>query len=76
MIFGCDCCDGNETLRTDSVSETTLRDGVGWGTTTVDHGVNYNGNVGGGEVGVSGVSKYGGTGMACLRSVTICLIEF
>ena len=49
-ILGGDGCDGTDTLRTDAVSETTLRYGSGWGKTTVDCGVNSNGNVGEGKV--------------------------
>ena len=48
--FGGDGCDGTDTLGTDAVSETTLRSGAGWGTTTVDCGVNSNVNVGEGKV--------------------------
>ena len=39
-------CAGTDTLGTDEVSETILGAGTGWGKTTVDRGVNYNGNVG------------------------------
>ena len=44
--FGGDGCSGTDTLRTDAVSETTLRSGARWGATTVYCGVNYGGNVG------------------------------
>ena len=44
--FGGDGCAGTTTLGTDAVYETTLVAGTGWGTTTVDYGVNYDGNVG------------------------------
>ena len=63
-ILGGDGCDGTENLVPDTVYETTLRAGAGWGATTVDLGVNYDGNVGKGECGVSGVSKADGAGMA------------
>ena len=70
-IFGGDSCDGTETLGTDAVFETTLGSGAEWGATTVDFGVNSNGNVGGGEGGVSGVSTYGGSVIVQLRGVVI-----
>ena len=63
-IVGGDGCAGTDTLGTDAVSETTLGAGSGWGATYVDCGVNYDGNVGWGEGGVSGVSTYFGAGMA------------
>ena len=62
---------GTATFKADAVSETTLRAGAGWGATTVDFGVNYNGNVGRGEGGVSGVSMACGSVIARLTSVAI-----
>ena len=47
-VLGGDGCDGTYTLRTDAVSDTTLGSGAGWVATTVDCGVNYDGNIGGG----------------------------
>ena len=44
--FGGDGRDGTFTLGTDEVSDTTLGSSTGWGATTVDYGVNYDGNVG------------------------------
>ena len=44
--FGGYCCAVSETLGTDAVSETALRYVTGWGSTTVDFGVNYGGNIG------------------------------
>ena len=74
--FGGDSCDGNDTLRTDAVSETTLRAGSGWFATNVGCGVNSNGNVGRGEGGVSGVSIVCVAGIARLISVVIFLLDF
>ena len=58
------------------MSEITLGDGAGWVSTTVDRGVNYDGNVGGGEGGGSGVSTAVGEGMEQLRSVAIFKFNF
>ena len=44
--FGGGGCAGNDTLGTDTVSETTLGASAGWGTTTINCGFNYVGNVG------------------------------
>ena len=44
--FGVDGCDKTVTFGNDAVSETTLGAGAGWGSTTVDCGVNYYGGVG------------------------------
>ena len=74
--FGGDGCDGNQNLGNDEVSETTLRAGAGWGTTTVDCGVNSNVNVIRGEGGFSGVSMAYGTGIVRLISVVIIFIAF
>ena len=75
-MFGVVGFDGTDTIRTDTVSETTLRDGSGQGATNVDCGFNYDGNVGGEEVGVGGVSTDDISGISQLRSVAICLIAF
>ena len=45
-IFGGNGCYGTDTPGTDAVSETTLGYGVEGGATTVDSGVNYDGNIG------------------------------
>ena len=45
-IFRSDGCAGTDTLGNDAVFETTLGSSTGWGATTVDYGVNYDGNVG------------------------------
>ena len=58
------------------MSETTLRAGAGWGTTTVDCGVNYNGNLDRGEVGVSGIKIDCGSGISWPTIVAICFIGF
>ena len=44
--FGGDVCYGTDTLRTDSVSEATLRADAGFGATTIDCGVNSDCNLG------------------------------
>ena len=75
-IFGGDGCDGTETLRTDSVSETTIGDAIGWGAATVDCGVNFDGNVGKREGDGSGVSTSVSAGMAELRSAATFFIVF
>ena len=56
--------------------DTTLESGAGWGETTVDCGINTNGNVGVGVCGVSGVSTACGAVMARLRSVAVYLLHF
>ena len=66
-MFGGDGCAGTDTLGTDAMYETNLRYGAGWVVTTVDYGVNSDGNVGKGEVGVIGASMDCGTRMARLR---------
>ena len=71
MIFGGDGWDVTDTLGTDAVSETTLISGAGWGVTTVEFGVNYNGNVGRGEGVVSGFSIACGSERSRLISVPI-----
>ena len=75
-IFGGDGCDKNDTLGTDTASETTLGAGAGWGATTIYCGVNSDGNMGGGGGEVSGISTASGEGMEELRSVAVCLIDF
>ena len=75
-VFGGDSCDGTDTLGTDEVYETNLGACVGWITTTVGFVVNYDGNVSGGECGVSGVSTSDDAGLAQLKSCSICLISF
>ena len=45
-ILGGDGCAGTDTLVTDAVYETTPGAVAGWGATTIDCGVNYDGNVG------------------------------
>ena len=75
-IIGGDGCDVTDTLGTVAVSETTLRAGAGWGTTTVDCGVNYNGNLDRGEVGVSGIKIDCGSGISWPTIVAICFISF
>ena len=75
-IFVGDVCDDIDTIRTDSLSETTLGAYVGWGETTVDCGGNSDGNVGGGDVGLSGISIAGGAVTSRLRSVSVFLITF
>ena len=44
--FGSDGCAGTANLRNNEVSETTLVAGTEWGATTVDCGVDSNGDVG------------------------------
>ena len=44
--FGGDGCSGNANPGTDSVSETTLEAGAGWGTRNDYFGVSYDGDVG------------------------------
>ena len=75
-ILGGDGCVGTGTLGTDAVPDTTLRYGAGWCTTTVDCGVNSNGNVCRGKGGVSGVSISCGSRIARLIIVAICFIGF
>ena len=75
-IFGGDGCDGTDTLGPDVVSETNLIAGAEWGRTTVDCGVNYNGDVGIGEGGVSGASLACGAGIVRLIIFAICFIDF
>ena len=55
VTFVGDGCASTDTLLTDVVYQTTLRSGSGGGETTVDCGVNYDGNMGTGEGEVSGV---------------------
>ena len=62
-ISGGDGCDGTDTLRAVSVSDTTLGSGGGWDATTADCGVNSCGNVGIWVGKVSGVSTTGDTGI-------------
>ena len=58
------------------MSEITLKSGAEWASTTVDFGVNYDGNVDTREGAVSGVSIACGAGMIWLIIIVICFIAF
>ena len=60
------------------MSDTTLESGAGWGVTTFDCGINYDGKfrLRGGRDGVSVSSMDFGSVMAQLRSVAICFTDF
>ena len=45
-IFGGDGCSGTDNLGNDVVSEKNIGAGTGWGSTTIDCGVNSDGNLG------------------------------
>ena len=69
-------CTATDTLRIDSVSDTTLVYGAGWGATTVDCVNYYDGNFGWGKGGVSVVSMVCGAVMARMISAVIFFTVF
>ena len=75
-IFGSGGCTGTGNLGTGTVSETTLGAGASWGAIAVDCRVYYDGNLGRGGGGVSGVSTAFVSVMAWLISVLVCFIAF
>ena len=76
VYFGGDGCAGISTLGNDAVSDTTLGAGARWGARTGGCGVNYDGNVGWGAIGVIFVLMVFSAGMARLRSVSIYFTTF